>query len=303
MIDYHRELIADEVRTAAFRDAIRAVVRPGDVVIDAGCGSGILSLFALEAGAARVHAIELTHMADAAALLARHWGVADRLLVHHRHSSEVALPEPADVLISETIGTFGFDEGILGTVIDARRMLRPGARVIPQTLGIDVAPVTAPRPWETRIGWWNAGRFGADLSPLQLFASSALLFAGRNELTPLSAPREILSADLQEVASSQLSGDGGFLVEQAGTMHGLGVWFSAALAPGVVLTNRDPRITSWRHGLLPLSEPIELHAGDRVKVRVETADGKVWRWLGTAGSATFDQTSWLAVPPCTATES
>ena len=59
-LEVHRTMICDRVRTEGFRRAIDAVVRPGDVVLDVGAGSGILSMFAARAGAARVYAIERT---------------------------------------------------------------------------------------------------------------------------------------------------------------------------------------------------------------------------------------------------
>ena len=49
----------DVQRTRLWKQAIEDVVRPGDVVADAGSGTGILGVFAALGGAARVHAIEL----------------------------------------------------------------------------------------------------------------------------------------------------------------------------------------------------------------------------------------------------
>ena len=75
--EVHRTMIRDRVRTEAFRRAIDAVVRPGDTVLDVGAGSGILSLFAAQAGAARVYAVEQTTIAVLAQQLAAANGFAD----------------------------------------------------------------------------------------------------------------------------------------------------------------------------------------------------------------------------------
>src|SRR5947209_15387727 len=120
MLEVHRGLLQDEIRTNAFREAIRRVVTPGNVVLDLGTGSGILSFFACEAGARRVFAIDATHSADLASFVSRQLGYSDRVEVFHDRSTNVELPERADILVTETLGAFGFDERILSSVIDAR---------------------------------------------------------------------------------------------------------------------------------------------------------------------------------------
>jgi predicted RNA methylase len=126
MLEVHRGLLQDESRTNAFREAIRRCVTLDSVVLDLGTGSGILSFFAAEAGARRVFAVDATHSADLAAFLIRHLGFADRIQVIHDRSTNIELPERANLLVTETLGAFGFNEQILSSVIDARaRLLNP----------------------------------------------------------------------------------------------------------------------------------------------------------------------------------
>jgi predicted RNA methylase len=83
--EVHRTMIRDRVRTEAFRRAIDSVVHPGDIVLDAGAGSGILSVFAAQAGAARVYAVEQTSVAVLAQELA-----AAQALVADLHPASIA---------------------------------------------------------------------------------------------------------------------------------------------------------------------------------------------------------------------
>ena len=145
-------MICDRVRTEAFRRAIGTVVRPGDVVLDVGAGTGILSLFAAKAGAARVYAVERTTVAVLAQELAAANGVAEIVQVIHGDVMDIELPERVDVIVSEWLGGFGIDEGMLVPVIAARdRWLKPGGVMIPE-LGHGVGRAGA-RPLSRR----NAG--------------------------------------------------------------------------------------------------------------------------------------------------
>ena len=131
-LEVHRTMICDRVRTEAFERAINAVVRPGDVVLDVGAGSGILSLFAAQAGATRVYAVERTTVAVLAQDLAEANGFGEVIEVIQGDLMDIDLPEKVDVIVSEWLGGFGIDEGMLVPVIVARdRWLKPGGAMIP----------------------------------------------------------------------------------------------------------------------------------------------------------------------------
>ena len=126
-------MICHRVRTGAFRRAIDSVVRPGDIVFDVGAGSGILSVFAARAGAARVYAVERTSAAALAQEFAAANGVAEIVQVIHGDITDLEPPERVDVIVSEWLGGFGIDEGMLVPVIVARdRWLKPGGVMIPR---------------------------------------------------------------------------------------------------------------------------------------------------------------------------
>lgn len=133
--------LKDTERTLALRRAIRQAVRPGDVVVEAGAGTGILSFFAAEAGAARVYAVEIDPLlAEAVRRAAARNGLADRVTVVEGDARDVALPLAADVVIGELIET-GLIEELQVPVFNAlhaRGVIGPRTRLIPEAYATTV---------------------------------------------------------------------------------------------------------------------------------------------------------------------
>lgn len=170
----HASLLDHRSRTDAYLEVVREVVRPGDVVVDLGSGTGVFGVAAVQAGAERVYAIEASPMAGLVRRVAAANGVADRVTVIRGWSQGVRLPERADVVVSELIGNEPFAEGLLGTTADAvRRFLRPGGRLVPSGLSVLATPMQLP-PEARRAALFGADRvrrwrewYGIDFGPLK----------------------------------------------------------------------------------------------------------------------------------------
>ncbi|MBA0858167.1 hypothetical protein Goshw_022393 [Gossypium schwendimanii] len=104
---HQQNMLQDYVRTGTYYAAVieNRVDFTGRVVVDVGAGSGILSLFAAQAGAKHVYAVEASEMADyARKLITGNPTLGQRITVIKGKVEEVELPEKADILISEPMG-------------------------------------------------------------------------------------------------------------------------------------------------------------------------------------------------------
>lgn len=75
--DIHAVMIQDKVRTSSYASFIltNPILFRDAIVLDVGCGTGILSLFAAKSGAKHVYAIEASDIAEKAEKIVRQNGL------------------------------------------------------------------------------------------------------------------------------------------------------------------------------------------------------------------------------------
>ena len=122
-------MLQDYVRTGTYRHAFMSNTTDftDKVVLDVGTGTGILALFAVQAGARKVYAVEASESAEVARTLVAANGYADKIEIIQGKLEEINLPEKVDIIISEPIGFLLVHERMLETYAVAReRFLKPG---------------------------------------------------------------------------------------------------------------------------------------------------------------------------------
>ena len=278
----HIRMLDDRPRTAGYLAAIEATVRPGDVVIDLGTGTGVLAVAAARAGAERVYAIEASAIGRAARAVFEANGVADRITLVQGWSTQVALPEPADVLVSEIIGNEPLGERVLEATADAiRRHLKPDARFIPRGVRIYGVPVEVPPPafaehrfTEESLRRW-ASWYGIDFGPLYRTAVYPTYYqyfvepARTREWKRLAEPALLSEIDLTIENQPRIDRTVSATTTAGGTLNGLIVYFDLDLAPGVVLSLHPDTVEpscSWKQPVWLLKEPFPVRPGEELSI-------------------------------------
>lgn len=288
-------MLNDRTRTEAFLRAIRATVRPHDVVLDIGTGTGILAIAAAQAGARRVYAMEMTGLADLADAMFRQNDPAGRITLLRGRSQDLELPEKATVLVSEIIGNDPLGEGVLETFADARqRLLMPDARIIPQAVTISVVPVRLPADLLDRHRFTpaNAARWTEDYgidyrAALVGSPTDGLWFTGFDtdeflRCRVLGQPGVLTRLDL--TATDKVTQQAATIVEikESGPVHGYALCFDLEVGAGERLSTLPPGFGSpviapdnaWDVLVFMPLQPLEATVGTRVNL--EYLYGRGW---------------------------
>jgi hypothetical protein len=225
ILDEHHQYVADLNRVSAFRRAIHEIVKPGDIVLDLGCGTGILGLLACEAGASRVYAVDSGDLIGLAQEIAIANGLADRIVHVREVSTRATLPEKVDVVVADQVGRFGYQSGILEYFEDAKcGLLKPGGVTIPSHIELWVVPVEAPE-LRSQVDLWDTRPTGFDCSPARRIALNTDYRIYLQPAQLLAQPKPLITLDATTAA--RFKGKVFTTITRDGTLHGIGGWFKA----------------------------------------------------------------------------
>jgi SAM-dependent methyltransferase len=275
-IELHRKLLGDAARNDAFFAALKSLIEPGKTrVVDIGAGTGFLGFLARRLGARHVTLIEYADTLELARELARANRI-DELTFIQAHSGDVRKPPKAELVVSETLGNYALEEGLLETLVDARRFLAPKGRLLPTALKQYVAPVTSPR-LQREIDVWTGVGFDLDLAAARRVGLNNMYV---KDVTPADLGGALRTARLwddldfapekpapKSARSATLKWD----ADEVSTVHGFALWWDVLLVPGISLsTSPFAPPTHWQQIYLPLLEPLELGTGDCVELTLRS---------------------------------
>ena len=281
VLNEHYHYLIDETRATAYHCAVSEIIKPGDVVVDLGAGTGIMGLLACEAGAKRVYSIDNGGIIEVARQAAIDNGFGDRVTFIKGMSTRVDLPEKVDVVIADQVGYFGFGAGILNFFSDAKkRFLKPDGKLIPSRIDLCIAPVQCQEVYD-QIEFWQHSPAGFNFGKAHEFAVNnyyKTTFVADNIIGP---PVTGISLDLYTATAASFKFETTLVIQRDGIMHGLGGWFLAQLSPSASMTNSPVAENPIQRSQLffPLANPIEVVEGDVINVTIRALPAtEVIRW-------------------------
>ncbi|XP_063960743.1 protein arginine N-methyltransferase 1-like [Lytechinus pictus] len=172
----HEEMLKDEVRTLTYRNAMyhNRHLFKGKTVLDIGCGTGILCMFAAKAGAAKVIGIECSSIVDHADKIIKANKLDHVIEIVRGKVEEVTLPvEKVDIIISEWMGYCLFYESMLNTVLFARDkwLSKDDGLIFPDRATLHVTAIEDRQYKDEKINWWD-NVYGFDMSCIRDIAIS-----------------------------------------------------------------------------------------------------------------------------------
>jgi protein arginine N-methyltransferase 1 len=295
----------------AYLTALRNAINSNSVVLDVGTGVGMFALLACRFGAGHVYAVEPCDAIQVGREIAAANGYSDRITFIQDISTNVDLPERADIIVSDLAGALPLYGKHIPSITDAReRFLATSGTLIPQQDRLRAGIIESSEQYNKLILPWNANLFGLDLRAGWPLVANTPTKLNDKQLRFLAPPMTMAVLDYRSIVDSNVDSEVAWTVEQPGTGHGAVVWFDRMVADGIEISNEpgapEAVNTSSTYGQIffPWPNPVGLDPGDRVSVRLRAnliKENYLWRWestihVGRRIKAHFCQSSMEAGP-------
>lgn len=271
----HHEMLSDKVRTSTYRAALlenEAVVR-GKTVLDVGCGTGILSIFASKAGASRVVGIDNSDIVYTAMDIVRKNKVENVQLIKGR-LEDTDLPEAKyDIIISEWMGYFLLYESMLDSIIYARdNHLNPNGIILPNRCTLSLLGYGNDTLYAEQVEFWS-DVYEVNMSDLRKRSIEEALMEVVDPQFALTEPEQIANFDIMTVDLNypNFSHQFSLKVTKSGRLSAFVGYFDTLFElPSAVMFSTSPHETPthWKQTVFFLEQPQTVKAGDVITGKI-----------------------------------
>ena len=294
--EIHKDMLSDKARTGAYRDALTknpTLINDANV-LDVGCGTGILSMFAARDGGARnVVGVDGSYrIADVARMNVGANGLQDKIEIIEGKLEDMdsIRGAPFDVIVSEWMGYGLFFESMLDTVLYARdKYLKPDGALLPDVCCIKIAGFT--KLATVDFDFWNDvyGFSMKEVAVQQLDHALATAVVKHVEGEHIGTTEtEILRLDLCKCSVKDTEFSAEFKLDaledatkdQSQMIYGIVLWFDTEFSsrfcrenPVILSTSPKEPKTHWVQTALHFPEPLVLDntSASGIKGRISMA--------------------------------
>lgn len=281
----HEEMLKDEVRTKSYMNSImqNKHLFKDKVVLDVGCGTGILSMFASKAGAKKVYAVDFSGIATQAKEIVEKNNFTNIEVIRGK-IEEVELDcglGGVDVIISEWMGYFLLYESMLDSVLIARDkwLNKETGIMLPDKAKMYIAGIEDAQYKEEKLHFWD-DVYGFDMSCIKELAFVEPLVETVERGVVMSTPHLIKELDVSTMDVSEVDFTAPFEISATRDdfCHALIVYFDITFSkchkPVHFSTGPHARYTHWKQTIFYLRDDLTVQNGEKITGSITTKQNK-----------------------------
>eukprot|EP01060_Flectonema_neradi_P026406 TRINITY_DN3536_c0_g2_i1.p1 TRINITY_DN3536_c0_g2~~TRINITY_DN3536_c0_g2_i1.p1 ORF type:complete len:340 (+),score=55.00 TRINITY_DN3536_c0_g2_i1:64-1083(+) len=277
----HEEMLKDKVRTTSYRDAIyhNKHMFKDKIVLDVGCGTGILCMFAASAGAKKVIGVDCSSIIIQAKQIVKENGFEDKITLLSGKMEEITMPEgceKVDIIVSEWMGYFLLYESMLNTVLWARdNLLVPGGKIFPDKSTMHICGIEDESYKKAKIDFWE-DVYGYSFQSVKKLAMIEPLVDVVDSKQVMTDCMRFFSIDLYTVKVEDLSFKRDFRItaSRRDKLHALVVYFDIEF-PGhdktTFSTSPHAKTTHWKQTVFYTTKALACTRGDVISGTITAA--------------------------------